>query len=268
MGQLIPVTLTNLTHFNKDNTTLKKLAIVCGGPSSEMKAPFEDDDYEVWVLGNRSNNYPRYDLMFEIHDVTSENGEGYPKWLVDKGIPLIVGKEFPIEADHVTVFPYDESENLFGSLYLTSSPAMMLCLAMLRGYQDIELYGIDLCIDDFEYFWQRPCMEAWIGFARGRGHRVKLHELSPVCKADYVEGMGSGGKPDFALPPYTEEEFLKQAKTHKDKQEGYHQEIKALTDRIRQHEGARQVYTNLARTARAIEAGNEIKTLDVTIANS
>jgi hypothetical protein len=231
-----------------------------------MLAPFNDPDYEVWVLGNRSNNYPRYDLIFEIHDeLEEEHDEHYAQWLVDKDIPLVVGKNFPIQAKHVMTFPFDESEKLFGSLYLTSSPAMMVCLAMLRGFQDIELFGVDLAIDDFEYFWQRPCMEAWIGFARGRGHRVKLHELSPMMKADYVEGLACGGKPDFALPPFTEDEFLKLASRQSGKIKGLQQNIRELTDRIHGHEGARQVYTNLARTSRAIEAGNDIKTLGVTI---
>ena len=245
---------------------MKKLAIVCGGPSSEMKAPFQDPDYEVWVLGNRSKNYPRYDLIFEIHDeLEEEHDPQYAQWLVDKNIPLIVGKNFPVKAEHVTTFPFAESEDLFGSLYLTSSPAMMLCLAILRGYPYMELYGVDLAIDDFEYFWQRPCMEAWIGFARGKGHEVVIHPLSPVCKAEYVEGMEAGGRPDFSLPPFTENELIKQAKVHSNKIAKLKQGIREFTDRIHGHEGARQVYTNLARTARSVEAGNDIKTLDVTI---
>ena len=245
---------------------MKKLAIVCGGPSSEMKAPFNDPEFEIWVLGNRANNYPRYDLMFEIHDVTAENGEGYPKWLVDKNIPLIVGKDFPIQADHVSVFPYDESEKLFGSLYLTSSPAMMLCLAILRGYPYVELYGVDLVIEDFEYFWQRPCMEAWIGFARGRGVEVVLHESSPVCKSDYVEGARCGGKPNFAKPPFTEAGFLKLAERHIKKIDDMNRQRQKLAEMIQSNDGARQAYTHLARAARAVEAGNDIKTLDVTVA--
>ena len=127
---------------------MKKLAIVCGSPASEMLAPFNDPDYEVWVLGNRCQNYPRFDLIFEIHDEVEEGHDPrYPQWLVDKNIPLIVGKSFAIEADHVTVFPFDESEELFGSLYLTSSPAMMVCLAILRGYPYMEIYGVDLVIE-------------------------------------------------------------------------------------------------------------------------
>ena len=243
----------------------KKLAIVCGAPSSEMSAPFNDEQYEVWVLGNRSQNYPRFDRIFEIHDDLSEHDERYAQWLVEKKIPMVVGENFPIEADHIIVFPYEESIKLFGSLYLTSSPAMMLCLAIMHGYEHVELYGVDLAIEDSEYFWQRPCMEAWIGFARGRGLDVVLHELSPVCKADYVEGRASGGKPNFANAPFTENEFIGLAERHSGKMEGYKKNIRELTDRIHGHEGARQAYINLARTARAVEAGNDIQTLDVTV---
>jgi hypothetical protein len=245
---------------------MKKLAIVCGSPASEMLAPFDDEDYEIWVLGNRCQNYPRFDLIFEIHDETEEEHDiRYPQWLVDKNIPLIVGKSFSIEADHVTVFPFDESEELFGSRYLTSSPAMMLCLAMLRGYQDIILYGVDLAIDDFEYFWQRPCMEAWIGFARGKGLNVTLHESSPVFRADYVEGEACGGKPDFSKPPFTEAGFLALASRHQDKVSDAQKQIEVLQVSIQTNDGARQAYTHLARTARSVEAGNDIQSLEHTV---
>lgn len=243
---------------------MKKLAIVCGSPSSEMSAPFNDPDYEVWVLGNRSGNYPRYDLIFEIHDELKEHDKAYPQWLADKNIPLIVGEKFPVEADHITVFPYDESEKLFGSLYLTSSPAMMVCLAMLRGYEYMELYGVDMAVDDFEYFWQRPCMEAWIGFARGRGHQVVLHTSSPVCKANYVEGRDYGTASTTA--PFTEVELLALAKRHGDKIEVANGDIQRLQAVVQSNDGARQAYTHLARVARAVEAGNVLKTLDATVA--
>ena len=240
-----------------------KLAIVCGSPSSEMKAPFEDSGYEVWVLGNRSDRYPRFDLIFEIHDDLDQHDPQYAQWLVDKNIPMIVGQDFPIRAEHVTTFPYDQSKELWGSLYLTSSSAMMLCLAMLRGYEHIELFGVDMAVDDFEYFWQRPCMEAWIGFARGRGHAVVLPTQSPVCKSKYVEGLGS---PQRDNPPFTEEQFLIVAQRHIDRIAETEGEIRLLQAKLQSHDGARQAYTNLARAARSTEAGNEIKLLTDTLA--
>lgn len=244
---------------------MKKLAIVCGAPSSEMLAPFEDPDYEVWVLGNRSQNYPRFDRIFEIHDELDEHDPRYAQWLVDKNIPMVVGKNFPIKADHAIVFPYDKSVELFGSLYLTSSPAMMVCCAILEGYQDVTLFGVDLNIDDHEYFWQRPCMEAWIGFARGRGIDIKTHETSPVCKANYVEGMSCGGQPDFATPPFTEEGLLALAKRHTLKIDALNGQITALQQQVISNDGARQAYTQMARVARAVESGIHIETLEHTV---
>jgi len=231
-----------------------------------MLAPFEDSEYEVWVLGNRSQGYPRYDRIFEIHDgIEEEHGSNYAQWLVDKNIPMVVGNNFPIKADHITIYPFDESIKLFGSLYLTSSPAYMLCYAILHGYTHIELYGVDMHIDDHEYFWQLRCVEAWVGFARGRGITVIPHKTSPVCRADYVEGMDCGGKPNFSIPPFTEDELLLLAKRHTQKIEVATAEITRQTGIIHSNDGARQAYLHLARVARGIESGIEVETLSSTI---
>ena len=230
-----------------------------------MLAPFDDPAYEIWVLGNRSQNYTRFDRIFEIHDDISEHDPRYAQWLLDKNVPIVVGKNSLLKGDNVEVFPFDKSIELFGSLYLTSSPAMMLCYAILHGYTYIELYGVDMVIDDHEYFWQRPCVEAWIGFAKGRGITVVTHKTSPVCRSGYVEGMDSGGKPEFGVPPFTEEELLWLAKQHTQKIDAATAEIEKLKGIIHSNDGARQAYLHLARVARAIEAGNEVKTLATTV---
>jgi len=243
----------------------KKLAIVCGAPSSEMEAPFNDPEYEVWVLGNRSQNYPRFDRIFEIHDDLTEHDPRYAQWLVDKGVPIVVGENSLLSGDNVEVFPFGESEKLISPLYLTSSPAMMLCYAILHDYRYIELYGVDMAIDDHEYFWQRPCVEFWVGFAMGRGIKVIPHKTSPVCRSSYIEGRKSGGKPKFAKPPFTEDGFLGLAKKHTEKIDKAQAEITRLTGIIHSNDGARQAYLHIARVARATEAGIDLDTLETTI---
>lgn len=243
---------------------VKKLAIVCGSPSSEMAAPFDDPDYEVWVLGNRINRYPRYDLIFEIHDDLSEHGDpiAYAKMLVAKNVPMIVGEGFPVDASHVEVFDFDASRELFGSTYLTSSTAYMMSEALCRGFEHIELYGADMAVNDHEYFWQRPCLEAWVGFAKGRGVNVVIPACSPVGKSDYVEGEGAGGRPDFSKPPFTQAGFAKMAQVHQEKVAAAKAEIAQLQKIVDGHDGAAQVYDQLMRVARAVEAGNDIQKLE------
>lgn len=246
---------------------MNKLAIVCGSPSTEMDAPFGDDSYDVWVLGNRLNRYPRADLVFEIHDDLSEHGDPrrYASWLVERGIPLVVGEGFPIKDGPVQVFPFAAARELFGSTYLTSSTAYMMALALLRGYEHIELYGVDMAVDDHEYFRQRPCLEAWVGFAKGRGVNVVIPAKSPVLKSDYIEGAGCGGKPDFAIRPFTQAGFLELAKMHADKVAAARAQIAQLETLITAHDSARQVYERLAKVARAVEAGQQIDNLTDTV---
>lgn len=241
-----------------------KIAIVCGSPASEMLAPFDDKEWEIWVLGNRLNKFDgkRVTRVFEIHDDLSEHGDPmkYAMWLHNQDYPLIVGEKFPIEDPDITVFPFAEAKELYGSDYLTSSSAYMMAYAILQGATEIAIYGVDMATDDFEYFWQRPCMEAWVGFARGKGIKVTIPSISPLGRSDYTEGKGKG-KPDFAKAPFTQNEFLSVAAQHIEKMQGITEHIKQLEMKYCAHDGAKQAYERLAKVARAVESGQDIQSL-------
>lgn len=245
-----------------------KVAIVCGAPDSENLAPFDDPSWEIWVLGNRLDRHKgrRVTRIFEIHDDLSEHGPLYPDYLTRQNIPLIVGEKFPLRAEHIMVFPFAEAEKLYGAEYLTSSTAYMMALALLEGASEIGVYGSSMAVDDHEYFWQRPCLEAWIGFAKGRGVKVTIPSVSPIGRCDYVEGRGSGGKPKFAKPPFTQDGFLAVAAMHQKKIDEKAAQIAQLQNDIQAHGGALQTYQRLAKVARAIEAGQDVKSLTDTVA--
>ena len=249
--------------------TVKRVAIVCGAPSSENLAPFADESWEIWVLGNRLDRHKgrRVTRVFEIHDDLSEHGDAaaYAHWLVSQNIPLVVGEAFPVRGAHVQVFPFAQANALFGSEYLTSSTAYMMALALLEGATEIGVYGSDMSVDDKEYFWQRPCLESWIGFAKGRGVKVTIPDVSPIGKAAYVEGRASGGKPEFAKPPFTEIGLLKMAEMHSRKIDEKEAQIRQLADQIQSHGGAKQAYERLAKVARAVESGIEVASLTDTV---
>jgi len=242
-----------------------KIAIVCGSPSSEFLAPFDDPEWKIWVLGNRLDRHlnHRIDKVFEIHDDLSEHGDikRYTEWLVSHNIPMIVGEKFPIKKDNIVTFPFEQAKKLYGSTYLTSSTAYMIALAILEGAKHIGIYGVDMAVDSHEYFWQRACVEAWIGFAKGLGIEVTIPPVSPVGRCDYVEGMGCGGKPDFSLPPFTQKEFQKLADEHASKMAAFELQVKQIEIMIAAHNGAKQVYERLAKVARAVESGQDIQTI-------
>ena len=246
-----------------------KVAIVCGSPSSEMLAPFDDNSWEIWVLGNRLKRFEgkRVTRVFEIHDDLSEHGDAlaYAQWLYSKPYPLVVGEGFPLQDLDIEVFPFDKAKEIYGSHYLTSSSAYMVAYAIINGATEIAIYGVDMAADDHEYFWQRPCMEAWVGFAKGRGIKVTIPCQSPLGRSDYVEGMGKGGKPEFSKPPFTQKEFLSLSAMHSDKIAQAEAGIKELQALIQAHDGARQAYDRMAKVARAVEAGQDIKNLSDSV---
>jgi len=137
----------------------------------------------------------------------------------------------------------------------------MMAVAILEGYDHIAIYGVDMHVDDDEYFWQRPCLETWIGFAKGRGIDVYIHPTSPVLKSHYVEGSGCGGKPDFALPPFTQGNFKAMAKQHADKIKELEAKRRSIENSLLAHDGARQTCLRMEKVARAVESGQEVHDL-------
>lgn len=242
-----------------------KVAIVCGAPSSEFLAPFGDKSWEIWVLGNRVQRYldKRITRIFEIHDHLPEQSDpgSYAKRLLSLGVPVIVGEKFPVQLhEMLAFFPYEEVERMFGSTYLTSSPAYMIAYAVLNGATEIAIYGVDLSISDHEYFWQRPCVEAWIGFAKGRGIKVTIPEVSHIGKSKYVEGRHWNGQRE-AQGAFTEDGLLTIAEKHVQQRDSIKQDLRELELKMAMHEGAQQVYQQLAKVARAVEAGVDVKSL-------
>jgi len=232
----------------------KKVAIVGGAPSTQMMAPFDDPEFDIWVLGNQIQSYDgkRISRIFEIHDNLSEHEEGYAQYLVDIGIPMIVGDKFPIEANGVRNFNKEMASEILP--FFSSSPAYMMAQAIMDEYEEIHIYGVDMAVDDHEYFKQRPDMYAWITCARERGIVVVIPEQSSLYKSNYDEGTDW----NVEKGPFTEAEFLKLAKMHEDKANEYRVHIAS-------HDGARQAYERLAKVARGIEGGTPIKTITEAI---
>lgn len=249
-----------------------KIAIVCGSPSSEMLAPFDDEEWEIWVLGNRIKRFngKRVTRIFEIHDCLIEHGnvEKYADFLSSLCIPMVVGEKFPAKAGHIKVFDYAQSEKLYGSLYLTSSPAYMMSQAISEGATEVGIYGVDLAVDNHEYFWQRPCMEAWVGFAKGRGIKITMPDVCPVGKSEYVEGRDwNGVKNEYGKRgklPFVQSEFEAVSDLHAHKMQLISNQISELQADLNAHSGAKQAYDRLAKVARAVEAGNDIRSLSDT----
>ncbi|MBT8449110.1 MAG: hypothetical protein KJO69_05445 [Gammaproteobacteria bacterium] len=250
----------------------KKVAIVGGAPGTQMLAPFGQDEWDIWVLGNQLSDYDgkRVDAVFEIHDDLSDKPDGYVEWVLKHSPQLIVGDNFPALDDKIEIYPRDEVNALLGGgENLSSSPAYMIGLAILRGYTEIGIYGVDMGVDDHEYFKQRPYMYAWIGYAKAKGIKVTIPEKCPLFSETYDEGRDWGVSKLAGSAPFNTENFEEMAQQHRDRVEEIDKMIADLNANRNAHRGSMQVFEQLARIARIMKEGTKVEKLtDVTRLNT
>jgi hypothetical protein len=203
----------------------RKVAIL-GFAESYKEAPFQDPTVEIWGLNELYKYIPRWNRWFEIHDeetlgvttrdATAAEQQRHLEWLRAQpvGQPIYMQRPFcdgrfpaavPFPLDELIARFYPDASKVNGrwdGAYLTSTPAMMLAMAIAERYPWIGIYGIDLA-SDVEYLGQRPCMEYLIGLARGLGITVTVPRSAALLRAGHIYGferpLGDSGGITIAL---------------------------------------------------------------------
>ena len=76
--------------------------------------------------------------------------------------------------------------------YFTNSIDYMLCLAMFRGYKEIQFFGVEFISNvDAEYFTMRQSVNYYLGQAKKMGIKVLVQDHSSLLKAGYWYGYES-----------------------------------------------------------------------------
>lgn len=229
-----------------------KVAIVGGSPLTRDLAPYESD-WEIWVLANQLDRYAGKTIhrVFEIHDDLSEHGDVEKFWefVCEVDVPRVVSPE---HSQYGEPFPYEEAQNLLGVDLLTSSPAYMMAYALVNYSDiltDIGIWGVEMALDDHEYFKQRPAMYAWIAYASARGINITIPEQSTLFREGYCEGRDWNNSKKKG--PFSQDVLMKKSKEHDARKEQLMREVEA-------HNGAAQAYRNMAQVARAVESGVDV----------
>ncbi len=167
-------------------TGKKTVAIIGFANSTRDLAPWDDERVECWTL-NRAHQEPwckRITRHFQIHGIGylkrcmghSKGDREHYEWLcAEHDFPLYTQAKYS-EFKSCIPFPIDEARKRFGNFY-TSTMAYMMALAIMEGFERIEIYGFEM-ESDTEYRYQRDSAEYFIGFAVGLGIEVYL---PPQC---------------------------------------------------------------------------------------
>lgn len=163
-----------------------KRVCILGTAETMGAAPFEDEDLEIWAHAMCINRKPeqlkRWDLMFEMHSPWKwQNRIGE----LDNGKPVIMQRHYDA-IPMSEAYPLEEVLTHFRR-YFTNSISQMVALAILRGYQEIALFGIHLATSS-EYAFERPNLEYLLGHAEARGISLWIPEEANILKANYLYG--------------------------------------------------------------------------------
>jgi hypothetical protein len=179
--------------MTEGETPKKKVAIV-GFSEHKKQAPFDDPTWEIWGLNDLHEAIPRWNRWFEMHGdaqikdyCSRKQGKPYLEGLAGLNVPVFMQKpraEVPLSVR----YPIEQIMEFAGTNYFTNSISYMMAMAIMEGYEEIGVYGVDMA-QNTEYDHQRPSCEYFIGFARGRGIKVHLPKTSDLCKLRWLYGF-------------------------------------------------------------------------------
>lgn len=171
----------------------RKIAIVGTSKTTRDMAPFDDESWEIWTLGNNYKWAPRCNLHFEMHDFPAGKKrwvQEYIRWLRKPTCPLMAQKQ-TIDCPTAQEYPLAAIRGKWGE-YFTCSFSYMIAYAIEAGATDILICGAELA-QDSEYAYQRPSVEYWVGICRGLGINVAIPEISDLCKSAQLYGYETAG---------------------------------------------------------------------------
>lgn len=125
---------------------------------------------EVWGINHCICRRP-VSKVFDIHVLDACYTEEGRQHLVDAREKASEDNTPIIEIGN---YPLKEIIHEFGTDYFACSAAYAIALAIYKGYDDIDLYGINQAAGT-EYIFEKGCVEFWLGIAIGKGIKVTVH---------------------------------------------------------------------------------------------
>jgi len=188
--------MENIQENNVIEKKKKKVAIVGFAPSSRDKAPYNDPDWEIWVLNEYNSILPSHGannvaLWFEIHQrdtvLKSNRDSSYIDKLKNSKIPILMCEKHD-DIPMSMKYPLHEIIEKLETDYFTNSISYMVAYALYVGVDEIAIYGVDMAQDE-EYAKERPSVEYFVGYARAKGIPVYIPSESDICKVPYYYGF-------------------------------------------------------------------------------
>lgn len=183
----------------------KKLALVGTGPTTRELAPFDDPSYDIYTFNEAAQSpwCKRWDALLQLHPeeiYTGHNTKNANHWTwlqeehraADGTLKPIYMQAVDPRVPNSVAYPLDEARALIPFKYLTATVCYALALAKMQGYEQIDVYGVEMSRTEYEY--QAACWRFWVGYMLGAGVKMNLHS-----SAQLFNGLLYGYEGNFAF---------------------------------------------------------------------
>ena len=175
----------------------KKLALLGASMLGDDPPPLDDPAWDVWGCNSLWNRHLdrerrlRADFWFEMHPIAAQTDQELQD-MIDCPVPIYIltERDVPSIHTHWITYPLDTVREVFGTRdYFTVTFAYQIALAIIFGYQEIGLWGVELwqgSTRETRVEW--PCLMWWLGIARGRGITITLPSYSKLLWHEHLYG--------------------------------------------------------------------------------
>jgi hypothetical protein len=234
--------MDKITEITKVNEQIKEIqaagkreaakkVCIMGFAPSWPQAPFKDDSFEIWTLNEAYKlldpaGIPRTRInrWFEIHNRNSPS-KATPEhinFLQTCNIPVYMQEHYDDIPSSVP-FPFKETvtwlkdKGHIGYRYFTNSISWMIGLAIMEGFQEIWVVGVDMAQDEAtngtsEYAYQKPSCEYMLGVAE-KYAKVWVPDDCDLLYCENLYGLESDNNNNVWLKKQIEQVKLRRKKT-------------------------------------------------------
>lgn len=195
----------------EDIKKIKKQDKCCilGFAPSWNEAPYKEKGIDFWGINelyiylHKHKITTPFAAWFEVHDIEKSPSKQKPQhqeFLKNCKISLVTLKHwdkypssiaYPVQyvVDYFnTNFVIDEKNTGFNDY--SNQISWMIALAIVLGYKEIMVYGVDMA-QESEYAFQRASCQFFLGYAIGQGIKVRVPKSCELLKAAKLYGFES-----------------------------------------------------------------------------
>jgi hypothetical protein len=167
--------------------------LIYGAGYGRHEAPLNDPSWYVWAINtipplDRSGRL-RCDVWFDIHQKCAQSADDL-RWIASCPVPIYVPDDLLDASPNAVRYPIERVRRDVADGPFACSFSYMIARALLAGFTDIGLYGVELAYGTMrERTVEFASVSWWMGYAEAKGVTFHLPAFSRLGTHQFLYGL-------------------------------------------------------------------------------